>query len=404
MTMTMKTKNITTKNVTSELLDKIEEIRPVIEAGAPNAEADRKLSQEVFDAMYDAGLFGLLAPKAYGGFELPITEVMRVWETLTKIDSAAGWNLVMNQGLASFIAWLPDDGAGELMAGGPATVAGGFFPPGTATRADGGWEVTSRVPFASGCHNAKWHWLPALETEDGEPVMDPESGEPIVYGFFIPNKKEHIYDTWHTLGMRGTGSADIGVSGIFVPDQRAMRMGPLQKAATGFEGPLYRLFPLSSVLGETVVSLGVAAAAIDAILELAEVKTPAFTETSLRDQPITQYTIGRAAAKVNASRDTLYAAAGEAYDELEASGELLSWDAKVRLQLAINFTVGACTEAVDLVHQTAGSSAIRHEQPFERLFRDAHTLTQHASKNSARHVTTGRLLFGLENDWTALAF
>jgi len=389
---------------TTELLEAVEEIRPVIEAGAPEAEADRKLPQKVFDAMYDAGLFGMLAPRVYGGTELPITEVMRVWEDVAKIDSAAGWNLVMNQGLASFIAWLPDDGAEEMMAEGPATVAGGFFPPGTATRADGGWEVTSRVPFASGCHNAKWHWLPALETEGGEPVMDPESGEPIVYGFFIPNKKEHIYDTWHTLGMRGTGSADIGVSSIFVPDQRAMRMGPLQKAATGFEGPLYRLFPLSAVLGETVVSLGVAAAAIDAILELAEVKTPAFTETSLRDQPIAQHTIGRAAAKVNAARDTLHAAAGEAYEELEGSGEFLSWDAKVRLQLAINFAVGACTEAVNLVHQTAGSSAIRHEQPFERLFRDAHTLTQHASKNSARHISAGRLLFGLENDWTALAF
>lgn len=402
--MTMKTEEITTNEITSELLDKVEEIRPVIESGAPQAEADRKLPQKVFDAMYDAGLFGMLAPRAYGGSEMPITEVMRVWESVSKIDSAAGWNLVMNQGLASFIAWLPDDGAEELMADGPATVAGGFFPPGTARSTDGGWEVTARVPFASGCHNAQWHWLPALETENGEPVMDPETGEPIVYGFFVPNKENHIYDTWHTLGMRGTGSADIGVSGIFVPDQRTMRMGPLQAAVTGFEGPLYRMFPLSAVLGETIVSLGVAAAAVDAILELVKIKTPAFTETSLRDQPITQHTVGRAASKVNASRDTLYAAAGEAYNELEAGGNLLSWDAKLRLQLAINFAAGACTEAVRLVHQTAGSTAIRLEPPFERLFRDAHTLTQHASKNSARHISSGRLLFGLENDWTALAF
>jgi indole-3-acetate monooxygenase len=403
-TMRMINEEITTNKITSDLLDAVEEIRPVIETGAPRAEADRKLPQEVFDAMYDAGLFGLLAPKAYGGLELPLPEVMRVWEAVAHIDSAAGWNLVMNQGLASFIAWLPNDGAEELMADGPATVAGGFFPPGTAKRAEGGWEVTARVPFASGCHNAKWHWLPALETEDGEPVMDPESGEPIVYGFFVPGKKDHITDTWHTVGMRGTGSADIGISDYFVPDQRSMRMGRLQTAATGFEGPLYRMFPLSAVVGETIVSLGVASAAIDAILELIRIKTPAFTETPLRDQPIAQHTIGRAASNVNAGRDTLYAAAGEAYDELEASGELLSWDAKLRLQLAINFTVGACTDAVNLVHQTAGSSAIRHEQPFERLFRDAHTLTQHASKNSARHVSTGRLLFGLENDWTALAF
>jgi hypothetical protein len=188
-TMRMINEEITTNKITSDLLDAVEEIRPVIETGAPRAEADRKLPQEVFDAMYDAGLFGLLAPKAYGGFELPLPEVMRVWEAVAHIDSAAGWNLVMNQGLASFIAWLPDDGAEELMADGPATVAGGFFPPGTAKRAEGGWEVTARVPFASGCHNAKWHWLPALETEDGEPVMDPESGNLSCTGFSFPVKR-----------------------------------------------------------------------------------------------------------------------------------------------------------------------------------------------------------------------
>ncbi len=395
---------ITTNDTTSKLLDTVDEIRPVIESNAPVAEAKRRLPMEIYNAMKEAGLFGMLAPEAYGGYELPITEVMQVWEKVSRIDSAAGWNLAQNQGQACFIAWLSDEGARELMGDGPATVAAGFFPPGTAKRVDGGWEVTARVPFASGCHNTQWIWLPALKTENGDPVMDSESGEPIVYGFFVPQEEVRIYDTWNTVGMRGTGSADAAVSDIFVPDRRAMRMGPLQNPASGFEGPLYRMFPLNTVLGETIVSLGAAGAAIDAILELVKTKTPAFTETALRDQPVVQHAIGRAAAKVNAGRDTLYAAAEEAYNELEASGEGLSWDAKLRLQLAINFTVGACTEAVQLVHQTAGSSAIRQEYPFERLFRDVHTLTQHASKNNSRHVTTGRLLFGLDNDWTALDF
>jgi len=402
--MTTIIEKMTTNEVTSKLLDAVDEIRPMIESNAPAAEAKRRLPQEIFDAMKEAGLFGMMAPEAYGGFELPITETMRVWEKVSRIDSAAGWNLAQNQGQACFIAWLSDDGSRELLAEGPTTVAAGFFPPGTAKRIDGGWELTARVPFASGCHNTQWIWLPALKTENGEPVMDSESGEPIVYGFFVPQKEVRIYDTWNTMGMRGTGSADTAVSELFVPDQRAMRMGPLQNPAAGFEGPLYRMFPLNTVLGETIVSLGVASAAVDAILELVKTKTPAFTETALRDQPVAQHTIGRAASKVNAGRDTLYAVAEEAYNELVESGELLSMDAKIRLQLAINFTVGACTEAVQLVHQTAGSSAIRQEYPFERLFRDAHTLTQHASKNSARHVTTGRLLFGLDNDWTALDF
>lgn len=389
---------------THDLLDAVERMRGMLEANAPVAEAERKLPQAVFDAMFDAGLFGMLAPQAYGGFELPITETMRVWEAVTRIDSAAGWNLVMNQGFGCTAAWLPEDGARELFGDGPTTMAGPFFPPGSARRVDGGWQVTASGSFVSGCHNVAWLWVPALETEDGEPVMDRDSGQPIAYAFIVPREEAEILDTWHTLGMRGTGSTDISVADTFVPDRRTMRIGPLETPAPGFEGPLYRMWPLSAVLGETTVSIGVAAKAVDSILELVGTKTPNFATSALSDQPLAQHTVGRAAARVNASRDTLHAAARQAYDEVESSGELLSWDAKLRLQLAITYAAETCAEAVRLVHDVAGSSGIRLEQPFERLFRDAHTLTQHASKNSSRYVTCGRLLFGLENDWTALNF
>ncbi|WP_290650731.1 acyl-CoA dehydrogenase family protein, partial [Aquisalimonas sp.] len=361
-------------SMSAHLLDRVERLRPVLEANAPKADAERKLPQVVFDSMYDAGLFAMLAPRAYGGFELPPSEAMRVWEAVARIDAAAAWNLVMNQGFACAAAWLPEDGAQELLGDGPTTIAGPFFPPGSARRVDGGWQVTSRGPYASGCHNARWFWLSALETQGGEPVVDPDSGDPIAYGFFIPREEAEIFDTWHTLGMRGTGSADIGVADVFVPDRRAMRMGPLQAPAPGFEGPLYRMWPLSAVLGETTVSIGIAAAAVDAIVDLVKVKTPAFSATALRDQAVAQHAVGRAAGKVNASRDTLHAAAREAYEETKAGGELLSWDAKIRLQLAVNFAAESCAEAVRLVHAVAGASAIRLEYPFERLFRDIHTL------------------------------
>ncbi len=181
--------------------------------------------------MFDAGLFGLLAPKAYGGHELPITDVMRVWEAVTRVDSAAGWNLVMNQGIACFAAWLPEERAQELLTDGPTTAAGGFFPPGTGERVDGGWKVTARQPFVSGCHNAHWIWIPALEAEGGEPVLDPDSGQPTAYGFFVPQEDIKIFDTWHTMGMRGTGSADVAVTDQFVPDRRVLPIGPLEHQA-----------------------------------------------------------------------------------------------------------------------------------------------------------------------------
>jgi alkylation response protein AidB-like acyl-CoA dehydrogenase len=203
--------------------------------------------------------------------------------------------------------------------------------------------------------------------------------------------------------MRGTGSADIAVHDLFVPDRRTLPVGPLSNPAPGFEGPLYRMMPWPPILGEATVSVGVAAAALDAAIALAVTKTPAYQATPLRDQQLAQHLAGKSMARVNAARDTLHNAAQEAYDE-SATGELLSIGAKIRLQVAVCFAAEVCAEAVRLVDDLVGSSSIRLGEPFERHFRDAHTLTQHASKSTPRYASAGRLLFGLENDWVWLSF
>ncbi len=309
----------------------------------------------------------------------------------------------MNQAVAGFAAWLPEDGAKELFGDGPTTVAGALFPPAAAVRVDGGWRITGRVPFGSGCHNARWLAMPAVEMEGEQPKVDATTGQPITYGMFFPREDAEILDTWHTLGMRGTGSADIVATDMFVPDRRVMVVAPLSHPAPGFEGPLYRMVPWTAILGEATVSVGVAAAAVDDVIHLVTTKTPAYQVTPLREQQLAQHVVGRAKARVDAARDTLHRAAEEAYDDA-ATGSLLSWDSKIRLQLAVSFAAETCAEAVRLVNEAAGSSAIRLGQRFERYFRDAHVLTQHASKASPRYASAGRLLFGLENDWVWLSF
>jgi alkylation response protein AidB-like acyl-CoA dehydrogenase len=133
-------------------------------------------------------------------------------------------------------------------------------------------------------------------------------------------------------------------------------------------------------------------------------KTPSYNSTPLREQQLAQFQIGKARSRVDASRDTLWAAARTAYDDVERSGELLSIDSKIRLQLAVAFAADACAEAVRWVDDAVGTSAIRQTMPFERYFRDAHTLLQHSSKSSARYASAGRLMFGLPNDWVWLSF
>jgi alkylation response protein AidB-like acyl-CoA dehydrogenase len=114
--------------------------------------------------------------------------------------------------------------------------------------------------------------------------------------------------------------------------------------------------------------------------------------------------MGKARARVEASRDTINQAAEFAYNDVERSGVLLSSEAKIRLQLAVSFAAEACAEAVRFVNDVVGTSSIRIGQPFERHLRDAHTLLQHSSKSSPRHGSAGRLMFGLENDWVWLSF
>jgi indole-3-acetate monooxygenase len=190
-----------------------------------------------------------------------------------------------------------------------------------------------------------------------------------------------------------------------VPEHMTAPVAPSSNPAPGFEGPLYRMWPLAfGVLNEAVVSVGVAAAAVEEAVQLCKTKTPAYNATPLREQQLAQFLLGKAQSRVEASRDTLHAAVAEGYGDVVSSGALLSQRSKMRMQLAASFAADACAEAVRLVDDVVGTSAIRQEQPFERYFRDAHTLLQHSSKSAARYGSVGRLMLGLENDWVWLIF
>src|SRR5438132_8954779 len=199
-----KEENMATSDMTRNLLLEVERLRPLIKDNAVSAEANRQLSSAVYDAMYAAGLFTMLAPKAHGGLELHPVETMQVWEAVARTDASAAWNLVMNQAIAAYAAWLPAAGAQEVFRHGPPTVAGALNPPAAAIRAEGGWRITGQCPFWSGCHNATWLAMPAVEMDGGQPKVDPATGQPMAaFGVFLPRTAATILDTWHTMGMRG---------------------------------------------------------------------------------------------------------------------------------------------------------------------------------------------------------
>jgi alkylation response protein AidB-like acyl-CoA dehydrogenase len=131
-------------------LDRIKDIAPIIREHAAEADAKRRLSRPVVDAMLQAGLYRLSRPKAFGGFEVDPITMFRVVEEVARHDGAAGWNLQLALGANSFLAWLPDEGAAEIMNSHPDTIIAGSFTPGPrAMPVDGGYRLSGQWPFVS---------------------------------------------------------------------------------------------------------------------------------------------------------------------------------------------------------------------------------------------------------------
>jgi alkylation response protein AidB-like acyl-CoA dehydrogenase len=209
---------------TQELLNAVENICPILIADADKAEAQRMPTAAMCQAMYSAGLYSMLAPRRYGGLEMHPTECMTVWEAVARIDSGAAWNLVMNQGIANYAAWLPEAGVKELFANGIPTIAGALNPPARAHRVEGGWRVTGQVPFGSGCHHAQWLAMPAME-----------EGATAPFAVFFRREVGTILDTWHTMGMRGTD----WVHGL--PGGRRFCAGSIDRADRAIDEPGSRI-------------------------------------------------------------------------------------------------------------------------------------------------------------------
>lgn len=378
------------------LLGEVERLRPVIEANAAWSEQERRLSPPVFEAFQQAGLFKMVVPRSLGGLELHPVETLRVTEAIARIDSAAGWGVGISQawGLAGLRS-LPEAATREAFAAGEVVVAGAFVPPGALTTVPGGYRFSGRGPFASGANHATHHLMTGLVMEGGEPALDPATGQPQMKLVMLPAADTIVHDNWHTFGMRGTGSHDIEAKDVFVPEHRTGTLGVV--LSPDFAAPMYQVFHLAVQL-ETIISLGVAQAAIDYLVGLAGSKVPALNAAPLSHRASAQGQVARAKALVDASRAYLYYAATAAVDEVATTGAL-SMDRKVDLQLSASFAAESCADAVDLVWDAAGTTGIRLDSPLERHFRDIHTLAQHASKALPRFESSGQIIFGVESDW-----
>lgn len=384
------------------LLEAAGGIAPVIRQHRDEAEHERRLSAPVLAALHEAGLLRMCTPRALGGLETdPVTRAL-VIEEISGHDSAAGWTLANPLDWAYFCARLPDAGAEEIYRSSTnVLIAAQFGRPMQAVPSEDGYRITGRAPFVSNCHDANWIASTAIVAPaDGSaaPV------EPEIVMAYLPRESCEIVDTWHVMGMRGTGSNDVAVTDVFVPRARTFPFVPEFTPGSHYQGPLYRV-PLIGVVASNLppLLLAVARQAIDEVTELAQGKVPVTRSTALRERAAAQAKLAQAEGVLRAGRLLLYDTLRETW-EATLAGQTISLRQKADLQLAMTHAVSSAVSAVELMYQVAGTSGIYTRSPLERHFRDVQVLRHHAFGAETRYETVGQVYLGLAPDFIALAF
>jgi alkylation response protein AidB-like acyl-CoA dehydrogenase len=373
------------------------QVEPVLRRYAPVAEAARQLPPELAKALIDAGMFRVWTPRAFGGLELDPIASFRLFEELSRLDGSTGW-VVGNAAIGPYICqMLPDEGAAEVLADPRTVIAGVYNPPGAAIPVEGGYRITGRWPFGSACHFSNWLTAPCLIMDGEAPRLGPD-GIPLLLNVFFRRDEAEILDTWHTMGMRGTGSADFAAKDVFVPERRSFVLGPFDHPGSAFTGPLYRFGIWLDPARIALTGLGIARAALDAFMELAATKTPTLMQTALADRSSVQDGVARARALIDAARGYAYATLSDGWQFVQG-GTRITIAEGVPLGLAGTFGMQAAVQAVDLIYNMAGSTAFREEHPFQQCFRDVRTLGQHAIASAARFESLGKVMLGRQSDW-----
>jgi len=346
--------------------------------------------------MAEAGLFRMWVPQALGGLEVPPLTAYRVIEEVARLDGSTGWCLFIGASSTITGAFLADLAAEEIFAGDPLGVLGGSIAgAGKAVTQAGGYLVSGRWPYVSGCQHCGW-LLALCQVFDGDQPRLADSAAQEMRMIHVRAEKVKILDdTWNVSGLVGTGSHDVVIDRVFVPEAYTWKFAPGLQRGKHYTSPLYQ-FPLVALLRLPVsaVALGIAQGAVDSCLTLAPGKRALIGTGTLRDQPLFQAQIAEAMALVGSARAWLHTALQRAWlTTLAGNTASVSERAEVLLA-AVNATHRAA-ETVRLVYTLAGGSANYRHSSLQRSLRDVQATTQHVGVAPQQYEEAGRMLLGL---------
>ena len=379
-------------------LETARKLAPLIRASAAETDAQRELPRPLFESMADAGLFRLALPRTLGGFEMDLPSYIQVIEEIGRADASTGWVTNQVSIFATYAARMPTAAARAIWIDTPRSVVANT-PQANAQAlvVPGGYRVTGRQGFSTGCRHASWLAAHATVSEQGRPRLD--DGQPETRYCFVPRAQAELLDTWQVRGMRGTGTNHFAVNDVFVPEDRTVKSvtAPLVE-----QGPLYRL-PRTLVFasGDAAVALGTARSCLDAFTDLATTKTPRAMDALLRDQPMIQSEVGRAEARLRSGLAFLREAVREIWGAVVANGAV-TLEQRAVLRLATTDGIRTAASVVDMVYNMAGATAAYESSPIQRHFQDVHVMSQHLQARLAHYELVGRHWLGLKIDETRL--
>jgi alkylation response protein AidB-like acyl-CoA dehydrogenase len=372
-------------------LTRARELAPTIAAAADETERIRRIPEPLLDDLHAARLFRMLYPRSVGGDEVaPATYIDAVGE-LARADGSVGWCVSIANSIGLFAPYLDLEAARTVFGNMRATCAWG--PPNDCRgiAVSGGYRVSGRWDFASGCRHATWMGAHGTVVEPDGSLRLNDAGRPTIRTWLFPVEQARLLDNWDPIGLRGTASESYTVEDLFVPEEfTGTREDPSLRREPG---PLYA-FPQQTLysVGIASVALGIARGMLDAFVELALRKTPRGTGR-LADNSVVQAEVARAEARLGAASIYLLDTVSEIYRRAGPTAPIDVMD-RARARLAGSHAISSAVAVADYIYKAAGVDAIFPGSPFERRFRDIHTLSQQIQSRDAHYETVGQVLLG----------
>lgn len=369
-------------------------LQPELAARAAEMEEVRRLPADLAQKLATTGVFRMVTPKRFGGLELSPREIVETTEALAAANASAGWCAMIAATTALNAAYMAPEYAAEIY-GDPLTITGGVFAPmGRAVVEGDHYRVSGRWQWGSGSANCSWLCGSCTLWENGEMKRLP-TGAPDTRMMVFPASDATLIDTWHVMGLKGTGSGDFEVKDIRVPKGRSVSLVTDKPRETG---ALYK-FPAFGLLalGVTAVALGNARGALDAFRDLATVKKSQGSAKTLSERQTVQAEYARSEAAWRAARAYLYSEIDRVWAIAQGEDEI-PIQARADLRLACTHMTRTGADICRSLYDLGGGAALFETSDLQRRFRDAHAITQHIVTAPATLELTGRILFGLPTD------